>query len=47
MVYLGGLLRKNQRNTFVYLGGADTDVNLGFKAIKPVLIDTIAVTTEA
>jgi len=47
MVYLGGLLRKNQRDTFVYVGGATTDVNLGFKAIKPVLIDTIAVTTEA
>lgn len=47
MIYLGGLLRKNQRDTFVFVRGADTDVNLGFNAIKPIVIDQLTVTTEA
>ena len=46
-IYLGGLLRKNQRDTFVFVRGADTDVNLGFNAIKPIVIDQVTVTTAA
>ena len=46
-IYLGGLLRKNHRNTFVFVRGTDTDVNLGFNAVKPIVIDQVTVTTEA
>jgi len=45
-VYLGGLLRKNQRNPFIYVRGADTETG-DFVPSKPNVIDQVTITTVA
>ena len=46
MVYLGGLLRKNQRNPFIYVRGADAETG-SFVPSKPNVIDQVTITTVA